>query len=181
MSENDVIDLLTRRHAEIQDAFTDVQSSTGGDRQRAFDRLRRLLAVHETAEEEVVHPYARRVADDGKATVDARLAEERSAKEILAALDALGPDGPGFMERLHELRAAVTEHARHEEDEEFPRLRAATTPEERRALAAAVRAAEATAPTRPHPGVESGVANLVAGPVASVIDRTKDALRARRA
>ncbi|MEV7141950.1 hemerythrin domain-containing protein, partial [Streptomyces tauricus] len=45
------------------------------------------------------------------------------------------------------------------------------------ALAKAVKAAEAMAPTRPHPGVESATANLAAGPVAALIDRTRDAIR----
>jgi hypothetical protein len=45
-------------------------------------------------------------------------------------------------------------------------------------MASAVRAAEAMAPTHPHPGVESMTANLMAGPIASVVDRTRDAVRA---
>ncbi|PNG18367.1 hemerythrin, partial [Streptomyces cahuitamycinicus] len=30
---------------------------------------------------------------------------------------------------------------------------------------------------RPHPGVESGAANVALGPVAALVDRTKDAVR----
>lgn len=41
----------------------------------------------------------------------------------------------------------------------------------------AVRAAEAVAPTRPHPGVESATANTVAGPLLSLFDRTRDLVR----
>ncbi|MDH6565281.1 hypothetical protein M2160_000302 [Streptomyces sp. SAI-117] len=44
-------------------------------------------------------------------------------------------------------------------------------------MARAVKAAEALAPTRPHPGVESGVKNMALGPVAALMDRTKDAVR----
>jgi hypothetical protein len=43
-------------------------------------------------------------------------------------------------------------------------------------MAMAVQAAEALAPTRPHPGVESAKANLVAGPFASMLDRARDAI-----
>jgi hypothetical protein len=46
--------------------------------------------------------------------------------------------------------------------------------EELKRMAGAVRAAEAIAPTRPHPGVESAKANFVAGPFASMIDRARD-------
>ncbi|MBW4716752.1 hypothetical protein [Saccharothrix obliqua] len=38
--------------------------------------------------------------------------------------------------------------------------------------------AERTAPTHPHPGAESTTANLAAGPVATLFDRVKDAVRA---
>jgi hypothetical protein len=40
-----------------------------------------------------------------------------------------------------------------------------------------VRAAEALAPTRPHPGTESAKANLVAGPVLAIADRARDLIR----
>jgi hypothetical protein len=33
------------------------------------------------------------------------------------------------------------------------------------------------APTHPHPGVESATANLALGPVAALMDRTKDVVR----
>ena len=36
--------------------------------------------------------------------------------------------------------------------------------------------AAAIAPTRPHAGVESQLANLVAGPFAAMLDRARDAI-----
>jgi hypothetical protein len=39
----------------------------------------------------------------------------------------------------------------------------------------AVEFAEKVAPTRPHPGVESASGNVLAGPFAAMIDRTRDA------
>jgi hypothetical protein len=41
-------------------------------------------------------------------------------------------------------------------------------------MGAAVRAAEAIAPTRPHPGVESAKLNFALGPFASMLDRARD-------
>jgi hypothetical protein len=32
------------------------------------------------------------------------------------------------------------------------------------------------APTRPHPGVESAAANILVGPFAAMLDRTRDAI-----
>ncbi|MDG9687163.1 hemerythrin domain-containing protein, partial [Streptomyces sp. DH18] len=44
-------------------------------------------------------------------------------------------------------------------------------------MARGVKAAEAMAPTRPHPGVQSAGANMALGPLAALMDRTKDAVR----
>ncbi len=60
MRENDVIDLLVHQHSMIRDMFDEVAEAPDDGRAEAFRRLVRMLAVHETAEEEIVHPYARR-------------------------------------------------------------------------------------------------------------------------
>ncbi|WP_246365517.1 hemerythrin domain-containing protein [Nonomuraea rhodomycinica] len=177
MEEKDVIDLLLAQHAMIRDMFDDVEQAAPQERGPAFTRLVRMLAVHETAEEEIVHPYVRKVVDGGEAVVDDRLAEERQAKELLQRLEEAGPDAPDFLERLTLLRAAVTAHARSEERYEFVRLRAETGPAERRAMAAGVKAAEALAPTHPHPGVESATMNLLVGTPVAMVDRIRDVIR----
>ena len=51
----DVIELLERQHEEVRRLFREVQQASGEDRAEAFGCLVRLLAVHETAEEMVVH------------------------------------------------------------------------------------------------------------------------------
>jgi hemerythrin superfamily protein len=173
----DVVDLLLLQHARIEELFTLAAGSSGNARQEAFDDLVRMLAVHETAEEEVVHPLSREVADGGEDMIDDRLAEERQAKDMLAALVKSGPEGDGFDEALLLLRQAVLTHARYEERYEFPQLRAKVPADRLVLAAAAVRAAEAVAPTRPHPGVESAKANVVAGPALAVADRARDLIR----
>ncbi|MFE9772008.1 hemerythrin domain-containing protein [Streptomyces sp. NPDC005931] len=176
-ADMDVVALLMRQHGDIRNLFDEVEATRGEERRDAFRRLVRLLAVHETAEEEVVHPFARRGIPGGEQVVADRLAEERSAKETLAALDDLDTGDPAFMPRLMELRTEVQEHARAEERYEFIHIRRSTDVTGLTAMAKAVKAAEAMAPTRPHPGVESGAANVVLGPVAALMDRTKDAVR----
>ena len=49
--------------------------------------------------------------------------------------------------------------------------------DELKQMATAVRAAEAIAPTRPHPGVESAKLNFILGPFASMLDRARDAIK----
>lgn len=174
---DDVVQLLLDQHERIREMFEAVQNAGGTERQTRFDALRRLLAVHETAEELVVHPRARGV-EGGQHVVEARLAEERSAKQLLSDLDGMDAGAPSFSTKLESLRDAVLSHAASEEREEFPLLRAHTDQRTLVRMAEAVKAAEAMAPTHPHPGVESLPANLVFGPLASVVDRTRDAVRA---
>ncbi|RZU53666.1 hemerythrin HHE cation binding domain-containing protein [Krasilnikovia cinnamomea] len=173
----DVVDLLLTQHARIEEQFLLVAAATGDARQETFDDLVRLLAVHETAEEEVVHPLSRSLLDDGDPLIDDRLAEEHQAKDMLKQMLDAGADDAGFDDALLLLRHAVLSHARHEERYEFPALRAKVPADQLRALATAVRAAEALAPTRPHPGTESATANLVLGPPLAIIDRVRDAIR----
>lgn len=177
MPENDVIDLLLRQHQEIRGLFGEVQNKAAEARTAAFDRLRRLLAVHETAEEEIVHPFARRAIDGGEKVIEARLTEENHAKQLLSELEDIGPDGAGFPQKLAELRNAVLDHAEHEETEEFPRVREQATDQQLKGMATAVKAAEAMAPTHPHPGAESPTANVLAGPFAALTDRARDVIR----
>ncbi|MGI5240812.1 hemerythrin domain-containing protein [Dactylosporangium sp. CA-139066] len=174
----DVVDLLLVQHARIEELFLLVTGGSGQARRRAFDELVRLLAVHETAEEELIHPLVRRLPGGGDDLVDDRLAEEREAKQALAVLVEQGVDAPGFEAAVVLLREAVLEHARHEERYEFNRLRQHVEPARLGRLATALRAAEAVAPTRPHPGAESALANVAAGPFLAVADRVRDAIRA---
>jgi hemerythrin superfamily protein len=177
-AEQDVVDLLLEQHNQIKTLFGQVAVAHGDKKRELFEDLVRLLAVHETAEEEVVHPAARRKIDDGDDIVDSRLEEEDQAKHALADLYDLGVDHPEFDNRLKMLASEVIRHATNEEKEEFSRLRDVFKPAELRKMAGAVKAAEAMAPTRPHPMAgESAAANLLAGPPLAVFDRARDAMR----
>ncbi|MGW5849118.1 hemerythrin domain-containing protein [Streptomyces sp. NPDC055254] len=173
----DVVALLVRQHGQIHSLFDEVRLGEGDARKDAFERLVRLLAVHETAEEEVVHPHARSAFEGGDDVVQERLAEENAAKEMLASLEDMGTGDPKFMPMLLSLRDAVLVHARAEERYEFAQLRRTSSPTRLMTMAKAVKAAEKLAPTHPHPGVESASANIVAGPVTALVDRTRDAVR----
>ncbi|MFJ6797338.1 hemerythrin domain-containing protein [Streptomyces sp. NPDC091268] len=173
----DVVALLMRQHGQIHSLFDEVRLGEGEARKDAFHRLVRLLAVHETAEEEVVHPHARGAFEGGEDVVKERLAEENAAKEVLADLDGMDTGDPKFMPMLLSLRDAVLAHARSEERYEFAQLRRHSSQARLMAMAKAVKAAEKLAPTHPHPGVESASANLAVGPLAAVVDRARDAIR----
>lgn len=172
----DMVDFLVGQHQQIKSLFAETLSASGKERERAYFQLRRLLAVHETAEEEIVHPRAKRKIVDGAAVVGKRLEEEHEAKTVLQQLEKLAAHSEEFTRRLTELRDAVVEHAEHEEADEFAKLDQQLSGDELDRMGRAAKLAEAIAPTRPHPGVGSQVANLAAGPFAAMLDRARDAI-----
>lgn len=176
----DVVDYLKAQHQQIKALFARTLSAAGDHRDEAFVELRRLLAVHETAEEEVVHPRARQALADGEQVVDARLQEENEAKQALAELEKLEVDSPEFSAGLEQLRADVVEHAEAEEQHEFAGLREALDDDGLERMRRAVEFAESTAPTHPHPGVETPGKNMLVGPFAAMIDRAKDAISGKK-
>jgi hypothetical protein len=176
-ADTDITELVLAQHAEIKLRFDDLLNGPAPDREAAFCELRRLLAVHETAEELIVHPALRRTGDDGDDIVDRRLAEESEAKQALADLEKLGVEAPTFLTQAGALREAVVAHADQEEAEELPRLRDRLSPDIRRGMAVAFQAAEAAAPTHPHPhGPDGALGNAVIGPAAAIADRVRDAV-----
>ncbi|MCV7257149.1 hemerythrin domain-containing protein [Mycobacterium shimoidei] len=174
-SPDEVIAFLKAQHNLIEDMFDQVlHASDPQAREKPFVQLRQLLAVHETAEEMVVHPRARGELAAGDAIVDARLKEEHEAKELLSKIEGLDVTSQQFIDELTKLRDAVLEHAQHEENEEFSKLQRQLNDDDLKRMGTAVRAAEAIAPTRPHAGVESAKLNFAVGPFASLLDRARD-------
>ena len=176
LPEGDVIRILLEQHARIRELFSDVKSAEGEHKEQAFDELRALLAVHETAEEMVLRPVSKSAAGEGVA--DARNEEEAEANKVLKKLEGLDCSSAEFDETLAEFEKSVDEHAEKEETVEFPYILAECDPDKRASMGKQIRAAESIAPTHPHPSTAgSPVAQWVAGPFASLVDRTKDAIR----
>ena len=173
----DVIAFLIAQHEQVKRAFADITAKSGSERERAFVELRQMLAVHETAEELIVHPLARKHIPDGEQVTRDRLHEEHEAKQALTALEKLDVDSPEFEIRLAKLHADVLAHAEAEEAQEFAQLETELDGETLDRMRAAAERAEALAPTRPHAAAgESRASNLLVGPFAAMLDRARDAL-----
>ena len=176
----DAVDLLTAQHEEVRQLFSQIQGG-GPGRKDTFECLVRLLAMHETAEEEVIYPALRRTGPDGEQVAEARKAEEDEAKTMLSDLEKLGVDGEGFDAQLETFRMSVLAHAENEERVVFPRLRQSLDAESLQSMRTALETAEAMAPTHPHPhGPESALGNILVGPFVAVVDKVRDAMRSRK-
>jgi hypothetical protein len=174
LPDDDVVGILLTQHARIRDLFAEVRTTAGEQQKHAFDELRALLAVHEAAEELVMRPVT--IKADRKMAL-ARNHEESEGTRALAALEKMDMRSPEFDRVLAEFEQAVSEHARHEEDEEFPRVRAARSEDQLVGMGRRLRTAEVFAPTHPHPSTAgSPLARWAVSPIAAIIDRTRDAI-----
>src|SRR5436309_15855737 len=105
MTSGDVITAVQEDHAQIKQLMTEM-GSAGARKRDVFEQLVTKLAVHETAEEEVVHPLARR-APEGDAIVQGRLEEEDKGKKALAELEKLGVEAPEFDREFAKVRSEI--------------------------------------------------------------------------
>ena len=176
LPEGDVVRILLEQHAQVHDLFSTIESSAGERRKEAFDSLRALLAVHETAEEMVVRPVSRGTA--GESVAQSRNDEEDQASRVLVDLEKMDVTTPEFEQTLSTFKSAVTAHAKHEEDQEFPTLLAQCDEQQRQKMGKVLQTAEKTAPTHPHPvAAGSTTAQYTLGPFASLLDRARDAVK----
>lgn len=178
-SGDDVVTYLKEQHQQIRAMFDAVSSSSGKARTTAFLALRRMLAIHEAAEEEIVHPIARVKLTNGMAMIDKRLSEEHACKVCLAALEEMDVESASFLESLQKLKEKVVAHADAEEREEFELLGNILDPVWLVRMRKAAAFAEAIAPTRPHAGLEAPAAHFLFGPFVAMMDRARDALSGR--
>ena len=172
----DVVDILTAQHEQVKTMFSGLRNANGEAAKAQFDDLRMMLAIHETAEEEIIYPALR--SSGAHDIVEARLTEEDEAKKVLAGLEKMGTSAPEFAGELASFEKAVLAHATAEENEVFPRLRSEFDADRRRKMGQALLVAEAMAPTHAHKNAPtSGVGNLLVGPFVAMVDRVRDAIK----
>jgi hemerythrin superfamily protein len=127
MAGTDPFDALAADHRKVLaliDAMEATGSSARGRRMAMLFQLKRMLAAHALAEEDVIYPMLR--DDAQRSEMAGRLYREHADMKIrLFELEHHAADDPAWMTELRGLRALIAEHARQEEDSEFPRLRQA--------------------------------------------------------
>jgi len=172
----DVVEVLKTQHEKVKNLLAEVATSEGEAREATFCELRRMIAVHETAEEEIIYPALRSTGQEGKQVAEARTSEEAEGTEVLARLENMSPAGAEFSELFGQFRTAVLNHAEAEETQVIPILQRTQKPEALRKMAKAFAVAEKAAPTHPHPHAGTGAANIIAGPAVAIMDHVRDAL-----
>ncbi|KAB1948398.1 hemerythrin domain-containing protein [Micromonospora sp. ALFpr18c] len=180
--DEDVVDILVADHRAVEVLFLELETRQGTPeyRRQLVDVVIAELVRHAEAEEAYVYPTARQVLPDGDQIAEHEIVEHADAERTMKELESIDPSDPRFDELLAHLTSTIRHHVRDEENELFPRLRAATAGEELVELAAKVTAFKQIAPTRPHPGApDHPPANKLLAPGTGMIDRLRDALSDR--
>lgn len=119
----DIADIIAPQHEHVKALLGRVRQTTGQARADAFHALRLTLAVHETAEEQAIHPQALRELGDYDRAANDRIAEEQTAAQTIRALEMVDVDSDQFNYSFEGFAASVVDHATAEENDEWPALR----------------------------------------------------------
>ncbi|KOX05529.1 hemerythrin domain-containing protein [Micromonospora profundi] len=182
VDDQDVVDILVTDHHEVEALFVELETRQGTPeyRRQLVDVVISELVRHAIAEEAYVYPTARKALPDGDQIAEHEIAEHADAERTMKDLESVDPSDPRFDELLAHLTSTIRHHVQEEENDLFPRLRAATAREELVELAGKVTAIKKIAPTRPHPSApDRPPANKLLAPGTGLVDRVRDALSGR--
>lgn len=176
----DALALLKKDHDTVKKLFERFERSPS---KSIAEKIVRELSVHAAIEEQLFYPAVRQAAEqeeleEADEQVLEALEEHHVAKWLLAEIDKLDEDDERFEAKCTVLFENVRHHIKEEEGPLFRFVRRLLPKQQREALAEAMKAAKRIAPTRPHPRApDEPPANIIAGGVAAVMDRGRDAIK----
>jgi iron-sulfur cluster repair protein YtfE (RIC family) len=141
----DAFELLVQDHRQILDTLhkmEHVDTYSNATRAGLFLKLKRTLAKHALAEEDVVYPL---LTNEENELADSRhLYDEHADMKIaLYELEALLKAGADWRTQVRELRTEIEQHVRDEENIVFPKLRQRLDDRKQMALSGQIRREEA--------------------------------------
>jgi hemerythrin superfamily protein len=107
----DAVDLLDSDHKLVQKLFIQYQtfhefSAPEADRQMLAERICATLTVHTQIEEEIFYPAVRDATGDDT-LIDHAEEEHQEAKDLIARIQAMGPEDEGYDDCVQQLAAAI--------------------------------------------------------------------------
>ena len=127
-NDQDAFSLLTADHKLVKSLFKQFESlkDDGDDDQKAslVETICGELKVHAQVEEEIFYPAVRQ-AIDADDLMDEADVEHASAKQLIAQLEQLPPDGDHYDAMVTVLGEYIDHHVKEEEGEMFTKARKA--------------------------------------------------------
>ncbi|HEX6835650.1 MAG TPA: hemerythrin domain-containing protein [Polyangia bacterium] len=117
------IELLDTQHRDVDDLFARLESGSGTAkaRQKLFDDLADMLAIHASIEE--LHFYPAVKAAKTEENIEHSLDEHLDIKRKLSLCMATSVSSDKFLERLRALKQEVQHHVKDEREQLFPKVR----------------------------------------------------------
>jgi hemerythrin-like domain-containing protein len=186
----DVFEVLASDHALVRGMLDELErlipvdgSHPYVDQQRREDLLERLIMTesqHEAAEEMHFWPVVRQRVADGEALASVGLAQEQAAKRTLDTIRRAAPDFAELRGLLADAVVSGRAHIDYEEQQVWPKLRAAISGGDAEEMASSYLSAKEGAPTRPHPSTPPDPTVLkTAGKAAAMMDKIRDKISGR--
>jgi hemerythrin superfamily protein len=176
----DAITILREDHKTVRGLFKRFEQAGATaykSKRDVVDRIIEELSVHSAIEEQVFYPAVRSAIEQAEEEVLESLEEHHIVKWTLSELAEMDPEDERFEPKVTVLIENVRHHMKEEEDEMFPKVRKAYGATQLKELGHEMSEAKEVAPTRPHPrSPDTPPLNLIAGPVAAVLDAGKDAV-----
>jgi hemerythrin-like domain-containing protein len=148
----DAIVLLKTDHKEIRKVFRDFEQAGENatvKKGQLVDKMIELLTVHTYIENEIMYPEVRKLLPDLEDDILESYEEHHVADVLVMELFALSPDAERFDAKTTVLIENVTHHIEEEEEEWFPKVRAALGRKQLAELGERMLAAKKTAPRSP--------------------------------
>ncbi|MDX5377735.1 MAG: hemerythrin domain-containing protein [Halomonas sp.] len=180
-SAQDVVDILTLDHREMEELLDRIQRSPDAEQRRDLtDTLITEVMRHSVAEEMYVYPTMEKRIPDGEEEAEHDREEHDEIVQVMKQLEDADAAEPAFMDRVHKLDELLRHHAKDEEADQFPKLRQRIPGETLVELGRKVEKAKQLAPTRPHPSApHSELFHKTVGPGVGMVDRLRDQLSGR--
>jgi hemerythrin-like domain-containing protein len=117
------IELLETQHRDVDELFARLERGSGGAkaRQKLFDDLADLLAIHASIEELHFYPAVKAAKTEEK--IEHSLEEHVDIKRKLSVCMATSVSSNHFLERLAGLKQEVQHHVKEERSDLFPKVR----------------------------------------------------------
>jgi hemerythrin superfamily protein len=131
----DALDALTADHNRVRGLFDRFEEAEEADdaatMAEVFVKMHEDLEVHTTIEEEIFYPWARGLSDEVNDLIDEGIQEHHVAKVLLGEIEGLEPGADAWKAKVKVLIEAVEHHAEEEEKEMFPKIRGASSADDR--------------------------------------------------
>lgn len=136
-----ITEVISMDHRKVDTLFMEIEKTEDPQKlQEFFGQLYKDLSVHAEAEEQIVYPAIRSYYSNTQELYD----EQAEMKQMLAQIKSLNPSASNFKEQIKQLKTAVQDHVKQEENDMFPHIRRNLSEAQMEQMATQFKAAKST-------------------------------------